>query len=85
MKINDKYSIKSIDTLNVVLYEHGTVQDEKSENFGKPTKTPVGYFPNLEKTLEHLIDREINGTGVEQLKVIVMKSKNLRNLLKELY
>lgn len=84
MIINDKYSLESVDTLNVVLYEHGTVKDVKSENFGKPTKTPVGYFPNVEKALHFLIDKEINGTGLKKIKLIVETIKELKKMVEGL-
>lgn len=82
MIINDKYSLESVDTLNIVLYEHGVVKDKKSKNFGKPTKTTVGYFPNVEKALNFLIDKEINGTGLKDLKLIVSAIKDVKEMVK---
>lgn len=82
MIINDKYSLESVDTLNVVLYEHGTVKDKESKNFGKKTKTPVGYFPNVEKALNFLVDKEINGTGLKNLKLIVATIKEVKEIVK---
>ena len=82
MIINDKYYLESVDTLNVVLYEHGTVKDKKSKNFGNETKTAVGYFPNVEKALNFLIDKEINGTGLKDLKLIVKAIKEVKEIVK---
>lgn len=82
MIINDKYSLESVDTLNVVLYEHGTVKDKKSKNFGNETKNAVGYFPNVEKALNFLIDKEINGTGLKDLKLIVKAIKEVKEIVK---
>lgn len=82
MIINDKYSLEAVDSLNVILYEHGTVKDKKSKNFGKETKTPVGYFPNVEKALNFLVDKEINGTGLKNLKLIVAAIKDIKEIVK---
>lgn len=84
MVINEKYSLKAIDTLNVVLYEHGIVQDAESANFGKPTKTAVGYFPNAEKALNYMVDKAICETGLEDLKTIVAAIQGLKADIKKL-
>lgn len=84
MVINEKYSLKAVDTLNVVLYEHGTIQDAESSNFGKPTQSVVGYFPNIEKALNYMVDKELCETGLENLKVVYSAIKSLKEDIKNL-
>lgn len=53
IKINEKFVIDA-DENQFVLKELGTVQDEKSKNFGEETQTVLGYFSIIENALTHL-------------------------------
>ena len=77
MKINEKYSIES-DVLNVTVYEHSIVKEEESENFGKEVKKPVGYLTTIDQAFKFLIDREVKGTGMKELNMIMNKITELR-------
>ena len=77
MRINEKYSIES-DVLNVTVYEHSIVKEEESENFGKEVKKPVGYLTTIDQAFKFLIDREVKGTGMKELNMIMNKITELR-------
>lgn len=81
MMIGAKYSIEAIDTMNVVLYEHRTVLKKDSKNFGKDQKMPIAFLPTVAKAYEHIIDREINGTGLEDVETVVKKIEELKRVL----
>ena len=53
IKINEKFVIDA-DENQFVLKELGTVQDEKSKNFGEETQTVLGYFSIIENALTYL-------------------------------
>ena len=53
IKINEKFVIDA-DEDQFVLKELGTVQDEKSKNFGEETQTVLGYFSIIENALTYL-------------------------------
>lgn len=53
IKINEKFVIDA-DENQFVLKELGTVQDEKSKNFGEETQTVLGYFSIVENALTYL-------------------------------
>ena len=78
MRINKKYSIES-DVLNVTVYEHSIVKEEESENFGKEVKKPVGYLTTIDQAFKFLIDREVKGTGMKELNMIMNKITELRS------
>lgn len=80
MNIGEKYKIES-DEMNVVLYEKYI--SEKGKNQGKPQWKPVSYHRNVEKALESLVDKEINGTCLEDLKTVVTKVTELKELISE--
>lgn len=50
IKINDKFVVDS-DESQFVLKEIGTIQDEKSKNFGQETQMVLGYYSTLEQSL----------------------------------
>jgi hypothetical protein len=54
VKITDKYYVDA-DSKNYVLKEKTTIQDEKSENFGKEVFKERGYFTSIESLLEGII------------------------------
>ena len=50
IKINDNFVVDS-DESQFVLKEIGTIQDEKSKNFGQETQMVLGYYSTLEQSL----------------------------------
>ena len=53
IKINDKFCIDS-DGNQFIVKELGTVQDQKSKNYGEETQTTLGYYGTLEQALNGL-------------------------------
>jgi len=80
VNIGDKYKIES-DELNVTLYEKYI--SEKGKNKGNPKWKPVSYHGNVEIALKSLVDKEINGTGLRDIKTVVTKVEELRKLISE--
>ena len=82
MLIGNKWKIES-DELNVTLFK---------KRKGKATdKAPAheiwrveGYFSNLKNAMKEIVDREINGTGLADLKVISDKLDELHIMIDEL-
>ena len=56
--INQKYCITS-DSDQMTVNEKGTVEKEGSENFGKETLRPIGYFSTLAQCYRYLLHRQI--------------------------
>lgn len=80
MKINNNYKIES-DELNVIVKEKYTPKEGK--NAGKSQWRPISFHANVEQALNSIVDKEINGTGLEDFKTVVDKVKELRELIKE--
>lgn len=80
MNIGDKYKIES-DELNVTLYEKYI--SEKGKNKGKPQWKRVSYHGNIEIALKSLVDKEINGTGLIDIKTVATKVEELKKLISE--
>jgi len=80
VNIGDKYKIES-DELNVALYEKYISKEGK--NKGKPQWKPVSYHGNVESALKSLVDKEINGTGLRDIKTVVTKVEELKKLISE--
>lgn len=85
MKLSDKYKIQAIDYMNVTLMEyrepgvHPVTKIKAKE--GK--WVTVSYHPNLEKAYESLVDKEINETGLSDIKSVVDKIQELKNYIKD--
>ena len=53
VRIGD-YGVRTLDKLQVVLYEIKTVQDKESENYGKEREVILGYFGDTGIALKRL-------------------------------
>ena len=80
MKINNNYKIES-DELNVIVKKKYIPKEGK--NAGKPQWRPISFHANVEQALNSIVDKEINGTGLEDFKTVVDKVKELREFIKE--
>lgn len=80
MKINNNYKIES-DELNVIVKEKFIPQ--KGKKAGIPQWRPVSFHATVEQALNSIVDKEINGTGIEDFKTVVNKVKELRAFIKE--
>ena len=80
MKINNNYEIES-DELNVIVKEKFIPQ--KGKKAGIPQWRPVSFHATVEQALNSIVDKEINGTGLEDFKTVVNKVKELRAFIKE--
>lgn len=70
MLVGDKYKIES-DTMNVTLLEQKVSKDDKER------WEVVGYFSSLTNALHHLVDHDIQGLGLEDLKLIEKRQLEL--------
>lgn len=80
MKISDKYEVKA-DELNVIVREKFIPQ--KGKKVGIPQWRPISFHATVEQALNSIVDKEINGTGIEDFKTVVNKVKELRAFIKE--
>jgi len=88
MIINENYKIES-DGFNVTLLEKRRIT---GTGRGKPTTKkvgdeyfmPVAYFSNPENALQFLVEKEVMGTGMEDLKTVVEKIRELEKLINSL-
>jgi len=71
MEINKNYKIES-DNLNVTLYRRAD---------GKKNWIPIGYFSNPNNALNYLMNHEITGTGMVDLKTVCDKINELTALV----
>ena len=86
IKFRDKFIIDA-DEHNIVIRELGTVQDEKSKNFGEETITVLGYYTTLEGALlglEKILIRRSIRDKQHTLKSIVEEIRALHRELKSL-
>lgn len=77
IKINEKFCIDA-DENQFIVKELGTVQDEKSKNFGEETQTTLGYYSTLGQALCGL-------EKVLQRRVIRIKDYTLKQAIKEIW
>lgn len=78
MIINNKYKLES-DELNVTLYQKRT--NRKS---GVELWTAIAHFSSPENALKYLVDLEVMGDGMKDLKTIIKKQGELCDLIKHL-
>ena len=79
LKINRNYRIEA-DSLNVTL-----CQREISKNTrGEERWRRVAYFSTCESALKALVDMEIRGTGLEDLKQVATKIQELKTTIDNL-
>ena len=76
MDINKDYKIGS-DELNVTLYKRST-RGEKAKNAGEVYWTPIAFFSSPGNALYHLVDHEVMGTGMTDLRTVVQKIDELK-------
>lgn len=85
MKLSDKYKIEAVDYMNV------TVMEYKEPGVHPVTKIKakegkwvnVSFHPTIEKAYEWLVDKEINETGLSDIKSVVDKIQELKNYIKD--
>lgn len=90
MKLNDKYEVKA-DEFNVILYERRIMEkgkakkkeDENIEIEKVEVWKPVAFYASVEQALNGVINREINGTGLDSLQLVVDKINELREFIQE--
>lgn len=90
MILNDKYKLGA-DEFNVILYERRIMEkgkakkkeDENIEIEKVEVCKPVAFYASVEQALNGVINREINGTGLESLKLVVDKINELREFIQE--
>lgn len=76
MRLNEKYKIESIDERCLALKER-----IHSNKHGRYTYKNVAYFGNIQEALKYLIKKEINCTGLKNLKVINAKIEELKEYI----
>lgn len=76
IKINEQYCIDADDN-NFILKEIGTVQDEKSKNYGEKKEVVLGYYVSLEQALSGL-------ETIMQRRAIKIKDMTLKEVKSEI-
>ena len=74
MQISENYKIES-DVLNVTLFYRKA---------GKKNWIAIGYFSNPHNALDYMVEREIMGTGMADLKTVVRKIEALEGSITSL-
>lgn len=77
MMLNEKYKIVCEDVNNVVLMEY---REKVKDHW-----TPVAYCINVASALKTVVDREINGGGVEDLKQMAKLYTDLHDYIDEVF
>ena len=81
MLIGEKYKIES-DVLNVTLYQKRIMTGERVPSAkGNVVWQAIAYFSNPKNALESLVNYEIMGTGLEDLKTVCDKTDELYKLI----
>ena len=70
------------DELNVTVSKRSVAR--KGKNAGQETWTNEGYFGTLENALKYLVDREVKGTGLTDLKAVIKKQHELKDVIAQL-
>lgn len=76
LNINGKFKVDA-DENQFILKEVGTVQDEKSKNYGEETQTTLGYYGTLEQAILGL-------EKILQRRAIKVKDYTLKEFVEEL-
>lgn len=74
MLINENYKIES-DEMNVTLHYLPP---------GTKTWRPIAYFSTPQNALDYLVEKEIMGTGMADLKTVCQKINELQGLISKL-
>ena len=77
MLIGNKYKVE-FDSLNIMLYEKA-----KSKTVATTWRS-IAFFSNIKSALNHLVDLEVMGTGLSDLKSVTKKQDELFDLVKHL-
>lgn len=56
------------DKYNWILLERRTIDDEKSENYGKENDYPIGYFSSIEQLIRYIIRKKKRELGKKKVK-----------------
>lgn len=83
MLLNEKYQIVFEDVNNVVLQELREIN--KKDGSTVQEWKDVAYCRNVASALKSVIDREINGSGVEDLKQMTNMYHELRDYVDEVF
>lgn len=83
MKLNEKYQIVFEDVNNVVLQELKEIN--KKDGSVEQVWKEVAYCPNVASALRTVINREINGSGVETLQQFTAMYNDLRDYVDEVF
>ena len=78
MQISDDWKVET-DEMNVVLFH----RDKKRRDDSKGHWRPVAYYGTLSGALESVLNREICGTGLKDLKVLNNKVESVNNDIKQ--
>lgn len=83
MLLNEKYKIVFEDVNNVVLQELREIN--KKDGSVEQEWRDVAYCPNVASALKTVINREINGSGVNTLQQFATMYKDLRDYVDEIF
>lgn len=78
MFINKKFKIES-DDLNVILFSRSVAKIGK--HIGEDVWTAEGYFANIKEVLKFLVDNNIKGTGLKDLRTVLKEQEKLYALI----
>ena len=81
MLVGKDYKIET-DELNVTVSKRSVAR--KGANAGQETWTNEGYFMTLENALKYLVDREVKETYLTDLKTVIAKQHEIKNLITQL-
>lgn len=86
IRVSEKYNIKTLDVLNVVLQERYAAQPKEGEEDQPPRYLwkIVAYCASIESALRTIVDREINLTINQGLPEVVKKVEDLKKLIKKI-
>ena len=84
VKINERFYINA-DNNQYILQEKVTIQDEKSENYGKEVMRNLGYYVSLEGCLNGILKTKLREfIGKQKENTIEELLDTIRKLQKEL-
>lgn len=79
-----EYGIRTLDKLQVVLYEIKTVKKEESENYGKEREMVLGYYGNTGTALKGLYELLIRRSEASTAKELLEAFKASERAVAEL-
>lgn len=75
IRIGD-YGVRTLDDLQVVLYEIKKVQDEESKNYGKEREVNLGYFGDMGTALKKLYQLMVRRSDAETVEDLLEAFKS---------